>query len=174
MPAFREGPVSVDPEFTGEALKFMRDSVPEDRITVTNSTYDIPASNALVVPYGGSAADAFIGVARLIPVEYAVFMGPDEYAGRYDGLLNFQAYQAFREGAAKLVRETGVFVDLSNMDDIIDSADLARFRDDAPSAETFHEWGDFPGPSDEVLFIRTTDPLPFACVTFAVGGNYDT
>jgi hypothetical protein len=149
MPPFRSEKILVDPLFDGEMLHELRDIGYGHEIVIVNVVYDTPR-DARVVRYPGSTADAYLGIATLVPIEEQslVMEGNPEGPDKGDDELD--------EVADKL-RELSM------------SGWARDFSPDLVWADNGEKgFRDHVGEKSNTLFVRTIDELPFACVSLTV------
>lgn len=153
MPPFRKGPIVVDRRFDGEALLELRDIGHGHRVTIVDDSYDIPRG-AKTIKFPGSAAEALLGVVRLISIEGPVeIMARDEKLATTDPTkdhISAEASKAF-DRAQDIARIEGIDLEIEGLHREGEDG----FYDKAKNA-----------PNS--LFIWAVDELPFACASLIV------
>jgi L-fucose mutarotase/ribose pyranase (RbsD/FucU family) len=174
MPPFREGPIRVDRRLSGVLLKELREVGHGHRINIVDASYDIPRES-VVHDFPGDSADAYLSIARVIPIEREDSEGevdvcamlPDQHLldnvvpGIADSRIYIKARSNFKGVGSKLTREIEK-VDFTNIEecsrhDGVDYEGSKGFYSLANSQANPH------------FFVRTIDELPFACISLVVG-----
>lgn len=163
MPPFREGKIEVDRRLDGETLQELRDIGHGHRITIVDASYDIPRGSR-VLKFPGSSADALLSVIKLIPIEDTAFEVMDADS---DWEADGEATEVERRAGAAFTRVEDELVE-------IEGGEIQNGIAYKPRKGENGFYATANNPNEPGLFIRTTDDLPFACVTFLAGHSQIT
>jgi L-fucose mutarotase/ribose pyranase (RbsD/FucU family) len=135
-------------------LHELRDIGHGHHVNIVDDSYDIPRG-AKMIRFPGSAAEALLGVVRLVPVEGSVeIMVRDDNLAAADPNEEHVSARARDAFGAALAQAEAEGIELETEGFQREGED--GFYDRANNA-----------PNS--LFIRAVDPLPFACAALTVG-----
>lgn len=167
MPPFRKGPIIVSRRFSADALHELRERGHGHRFNVVDASYPIPPG-ARTITFPGTTAEALLDIARIIPIEDNSVTLMD-----CDTVFDKDPMDSVNKAASNAAED--IAATLQDDDSPVELTFYERRRlteEEEPGELGFYELAD--DPSQAATYVRTIDPLPFACLTFRAGHSQRT